>query len=171
MTNGHGLWVKFYALRASILATLEAGVDDNDPRIVQARQQQRLVAEQLTREGHAKGIAFEREGDLHRDQQAMARVFDQMPPTIAAQEHDRGKPPVQVIRLKALRFKMTSGRIGVIAPPPNQVIGIETLRAESRAATLHNRPESAMEGKAGVDYEVGQDPDSKITMYTPITDS
>ncbi len=169
-SRGHELWLKFYALRTSILAYLEAGVDDNDPRIVQARHRQRLIAEDLCRGGHAKAIAFDREGDLHREQQIMAKVFDQMPATIAVEAHDDGKPPAQTIQLKTLRFQMKSGKIGTIAAPPNRVVGMETLRGESKAATILSRAESVMEGKHGVDYEIQRDPTSGITMYIPITD-
>lgn len=169
-SEGHGLWVKFYALRTSILAYLEEGVSDNDPRITQARQTQRKVAERLVRGGHAKGIGLEREGDVHREQQVMAKVFDEMPAKIAAEEYDKDKPPAQIVKLKTLKFKMKSGRIGTIAAPPNQVVRMETLRAESKAATIHNRTESVMEGKEGVDYITDVDPDTDLEFYIPITD-
>lgn len=169
-SRGHQNWLKFYALRTSILAYLEAGVDDNDPRIVQARHRQRLIAEDLVRGGHAKAIGLEREGDLHREQRIMAKVFDQMPATLAVEAHDQGKPPAQTVTLQTLRFKMKSGKIGAIAAPPNRTVRMETLRGESKAATILSRAESVMEGKHGVDYEIQRDPTSGITMYIPITD-
>ena len=168
--TGYQLWTRFWTLRTAIFAYLESGIDEHDTRIMQARQQQRKVAEELVLRGFAKGIAIEREGDLHHEQQIMAKVFDQMPATIAAEEYDRTHPKPQVITLKTLRFQMKSGKIGTIAAPPNRIGRSESLRAESRAATYHDRSESAMEGRIGVDYVIDEDPASDIVFYVPITD-
>ncbi len=166
--RAHGLWVRFFAFRAAILSDLELGVPETSFRIVQARHVQRLIAEELYYLGEIEGIAKGHEGDYRKEQRAMAKVFDQMPPALAVEAHDAGKPPAQIVKLKSLRFKTKAGTIGTIAAPRPQITRVEMLRAETKAATHLDRPESSQEGTEGVDYIEDYDPASGVHFYRPI---
>lgn len=157
------LWTKFHVLRAAILGAIEAGVSDNDPRMLQARHQQRMIAEELVRIGAAKGIAFEHEGDYHREQKGMAARFGKQ------KEQKVEAPRDQVVKMKPLRFQGRSGDLMAIAPPPSQVVGVEALRMEGKASSVLNRNLSALEGTLGIDYAIAKDPDSGIVFYVPLT--
>ena len=169
-TSKNPLWGKLSALRAVILSFISEGVSDNDERVLVARRQQRLIGEELVRRDESKGVAFEREGDLHRVQRGMARKFGvaQARPQeeIDAEE---GKPPAQIVVLKTLSFRSEAEGIVNMAAPPNLTVGLEALRMESRAPGVKSATLSVLEGSIGVDYVVDKDPESEITFYVPIT--
>ncbi len=162
------MWIRFFAFRAAILSDLELGVPETSFRIVQARHLQRLIAEELYYLGEIQGIAEGHEGDYKREQRIMAKVFDEMPAVLAVEAHDAGKPPHQIIKMKSLQFKMKAGGIGAIVAPKPQITRVEMLRAETKAATHLNRPESSQEGSEGVDYIEDYDPASGVHFYRPI---
>ena len=166
-----GLRLKFEAMRTAILSYINEGVQDGDSRMVQARHKQRMIAEELTRlDPDVQGIAFEREGDLHRVQQGMARKFGIAKPKPQEQiDAEEGQPAAQVIRLKNLHFKSEAGEIMAIDAPPNLIVGLESLRMEGKASSILNRTLSVLEGSIGVDYVIDKDPESEIVFYVPIT--
>lgn len=149
----------FKALRAAILSCIEAGVPDTHPQLVLARQQQRLIAERLVELGAAKGIAFEREGDYHRDQLVLARDFERS---------DEPEPEGQVIQLKTLDFMSSTGKVGTISPPKSRSVGLEALRLEGKVSSMAGKELSVLEGSFGRDYGLDRDPESGLVFYYPI---
>lgn len=163
---------KFLALRAAILSYLSRGVPDTDHRIIQARHQQRMTAEEMVRKGYAKGVAFEREGDYHREQRMLARLFDRKvivtPRPREELDLAEGEPAPQIVHLKPLSFRGENGMNQRISPPKSQAVGLRALRMEAKVASSLNRDLSALEGRIGVDYEIDVDPESGITFYRPL---
>ncbi len=166
-----GLWAKVHTLRAAILSYLAEGVPDSDERIVQARYQQRMVAEELVRKGYAKGIAFDREGDYQPEQKKLARDFDKIvtPRPRELEDADDGKPPAQIVQLDALSIRGETGELKAIDPPPSQMVGIDALKLEAKVSSFMGRELSTLEGTIGIDYVIDKDSESGVTFYVPLT--
>jgi len=169
-------WTRLHALRALILSLQHEGVSDSDIKMVQARQQQRVVAEDLVRMGEAKGIILDgREGDRNWFQRAKIKIFGKVQSLVTSSQPqelldlEEGKPPPQIIKMKSLSFMTEAGVIEAGTPQPSQTVALESLSIEGKTGRLLNRNQSVLEGTLGVDYVYDHDPDSGETFYVPIT--
>jgi len=158
------LWTEFKALRAAIRGYLHDGVPETDPRILQARQQQRRVAERMVKIGAARGISFQREGDLSIEQHQGNRTI--IVPPLA--ESDQPSP--RIVKLDTLyidaRQPDLDGSKG--HGDPSGLAGTDALRRENQVASRLGRPLAHIEGVLGVDYELKRDDDLGITYYVPL---
>jgi hypothetical protein len=167
------LWLRFKTLRALIFQALEAGHSEVSRDVVEPRRQQRAVAEELVRRGAAKGISFQREGDIRHSYRGLAKLKflrrlkaprDYLEPEIV-----EDKPPPIIIPLKVARFSSKSGEIkSVTPPPPSQVIGLRAIKLESKVAAARGKEVSVLEGTLGKDYDMEVDQTTGIVYYVPI---
>ena len=166
------LWLKFRALRAVILQALEAGHSETSRDVVEPRRQQRAVAEELVRMGAARGISFQREGDILHSYRGLAKLRFLRNPTAPRDylepEIECAKPPPIVIPCKTVYFRGRTGEITTIKPPPSQVVGLRAVRLEAREASLRGKEVSVLEGELGKDYEMEVEPTTGIVYYVPI---
>lgn len=165
-----GLRSKFQALRTAILSYLAEGIPERDWRIVQARHQQRMIAEEIVRQGGAKGIAFEREGDYHIGQKHAAKFYGRRIMKIddGLERPDEVTPPARIVPLRSLDFLSATGEVKRIRPAPSQVVGTRSIAMEGKASSALGRELSVLEGNLGIDYEMGKDRESGIVYYVPI---
>jgi hypothetical protein len=157
MNHVQSLWARFHVLRAAILSYLNRGVSETDQRVIQARHQQRMVAEQLVEAGAASGIAFARDGDLSPFQKKKAKDFQ------VQDEPTRG-PRDQVVGLKTVRFSGEAGSVNEPVTEKTSLGSIEGLLWEARVSSSLGRGLSHLEGSIRVDYVIDNDTESGIDL-------